>query len=65
MNPGWLDWLIYRLFFWRWNRIFAARYDLWVQVVRHGERYWKEHLRKMLDEKLAEHFDQQGENNHD
>lgn len=21
IKPNWLDWLVYRLFFWRWNRI--------------------------------------------
>jgi hypothetical protein len=42
------DMLIYRLFFWRWNRIFAARPDLWSAVVKHGERYWEEHRETVL-----------------
>lgn len=24
MKPTWFDWLIYRLFRWRWNRIFNS-----------------------------------------
>jgi len=42
MKPSWFDMLIYRLFFWRWNRIFVARPDLWQIVVKNGERYWQE-----------------------
>lgn len=25
---GWIDMLIYRVWYWRWNKIFAARPDL-------------------------------------
>lgn len=24
----WYDWLVYRLFYWRWNKILAARPDI-------------------------------------
>ena len=35
------DMLIYRLFWWRWNRIFAARLDMWAAMVRYGYAYWE------------------------
>ncbi len=28
MKPNWLDFLVYRLYCWRWNRILASRPDL-------------------------------------
>jgi hypothetical protein len=28
MKPNWFDWLIYRLYVWRWNPILATRPDL-------------------------------------
>lgn len=28
IRPNWFDRIIYRLFFWRWNRILANRPDL-------------------------------------
>lgn len=28
ISPTWFDWLVYRLFYWRWNLILAARPDL-------------------------------------
>jgi len=29
---GWFNLLLYRLFYWRWNKLFAARQDLWNMV---------------------------------
>ena len=28
MKPNLIDWMIYRLFYWRWNKIFASNYGL-------------------------------------
>lgn len=28
IRPNKLDWLIYKLFYWRWNKILASRPDL-------------------------------------
>ena len=28
MKIRWYDWLLFRLFYWRWNRIFVCRPDM-------------------------------------
>ena len=35
------DWLIYKLFYWRWNRIFVENPELWFKMVQHGEQFWE------------------------
>jgi len=46
------DMLIYRLFWWRWNRIFAARPDLHAAMVRYGDAYWSERRARILNTPL-------------
>jgi hypothetical protein len=39
VRPTRFDMIIYHLFWWRWNRILAARPDLWDFIVRHGQAW--------------------------
>lgn len=36
MTPNWIDWLVYRIFYWRWNRIFMQNDKLRSGFIR----YW-------------------------
>ena len=47
-----LDWFIYKLFWYRWNKIFTKYPELWDFIVEHGEQ-WKE-LRKGEDNEQLE-----------
>ncbi len=39
MRPNWLDWLVYHLFYWRWNHILAVRGDLRAVLRQTWEQY--------------------------
>jgi hypothetical protein len=48
IKPNRLDWLIYKIFWWRWNRIFREN----PQMREFFRDYWNMHARYLDEEEL-------------
>jgi len=46
MRPNWFDYLVYRLFYWRWNPILSSRPDLRRGFLEYEEGWEKQEKEK-------------------
>lgn len=42
-KPGFLDWIVYRLFLWRWNPIFQDNPEMLQAFIQYMQQWRKDH----------------------